>query len=301
MPIGAADSIAGGFRDEMSFDTLRAHNAVHDRVIDALDSCARNCASKCASHPGCARNTIRPLVSLVEPVKPRRARGDTRPPILRARFRVQSASVSLSPARRGCSASPAGLVDDDEVAVEKTRSRSRAGCRYGASGARSSTTTTASRGARKAGSRQRSPFTVTRPSCTVPRARPRGARLLAHDRGDGRRLVCARAAKASRSASAPTRSWARASISPAAQDQPVPGRSDDDLVDADVRRWIRDEAHHAATSSILSIFAGPRRGGLGRAFCSGVTVSPDGWRSRGCRACLLDVDLVTSAHSACFC
>src|ERR1700675_3305401 len=34
MPIGAADSVAA-IRDEMGFDTLRAHHAVRDRMIDA--------------------------------------------------------------------------------------------------------------------------------------------------------------------------------------------------------------------------------------------------------------------------
>src|SRR5712691_10252743 len=123
-------------------------------------------------------------------------------------------------------------------------------------GARSSTTTTASGETRKAGSRQRSPFTVTRPSVHRSRARDHAApvcsRTIAATVGG---LVLRGAGRGSRALTATP--WALRPRRPLldlrreqhlapAQNQPVPGRSHDDLVDADMRGGLGDEAHHPA-------------------------------------------------------
>src|SRR5216684_8887028 len=114
-------------------------------------------------------------------------------------------------------------------------------------GARSSTTTTASGGARKAGSRQRWPFTVTRPSVHRSRARDHAApvcsRTIAATVGG---LVLREGCKGVRVARRPLLDLGRQEHLAAAQNQPVPGRSDDDLIDADMRGGFGDEAHHAA-------------------------------------------------------
>src|SRR5712664_3792472 len=124
-------------------------------------------------------------------------------------------------------------------------------------GARSSTTTTAPGETRMAESRQRCPFTVTRPSAHSSRARDHAAPVCS-------RTIAARvgglvlrggAGRGSRVLT--TTPWALRPRRPlldlgreqhlaAAQNQPVPGRTDDDLVDADVRRGFGNEAHHPA-------------------------------------------------------
>src|SRR6267154_831691 len=103
--------------------------------------------------------------------------------------------------------------------------------------ARWSTTTTAPRGTRKAESRHRSPFTVTRPSAHRSRARDHAApvcsRTIAASVGA---VVLREGCKGVRVARRPLLDLGREQHLAAAQNQPVPGRSDDDLVDADVRR-----------------------------------------------------------------
>src|SRR5260370_1750141 len=123
-------------------------------------------------------------------------------------------------------------------------------------GARSSTTTTAAGETRRAESRQRCPFTVTRPSVHRSRARDHAApvcsRTIAATVGG---LVSRGVGRGSRVLT--TTPWAHRPRRPlldlgreqhlaAAQNQPVPGRTDDDLVDADVRRGFGNEAHHPA-------------------------------------------------------
>src|SRR5258706_1747495 len=123
-------------------------------------------------------------------------------------------------------------------------------------GARSSTTPTAPGGTRKAESRQRWPFTIPRPSAHSSRARDHAAPVCSRtiaatvggffSRGAGRG---SRALTATPWALRPRRrllDLGREQHLAAAEYQPVPGRSDDDLVDADVRRGFGDEAHHPA-------------------------------------------------------
>src|SRR6266850_814176 len=125
-------------------------------------------------------------------------------------------------------------------------------------GARSSTTTTAPGETREAESRQRSPFTVTRPSAHSSRARDQAAPVCSRtiaatvgglvSRGAGRGSLV-RALTAAPWALRPRRpllDLGREQHLAAAQNQPVPGRSDDDLVDADVRGGLGHEAHHPA-------------------------------------------------------
>src|SRR3981081_1377282 len=123
-------------------------------------------------------------------------------------------------------------------------------------GARSSTTTTAPGETRKAGSRQRSPFTVTRPSVHRSRARDHAAPVCSRTiaatvgglilRGAGRGSLVVRVLTATPWALRPRRpllDLGREQHLATAQNQPVPGRSDDDLVDADVRGGFGDGAH----------------------------------------------------------
>src|SRR6266850_4051558 len=114
-------------------------------------------------------------------------------------------------------------------------------------GARSSTTTTAPGETRKAGSRHRWPFSVTRPSVHRSRARDHAApvcsRTIAATVGG---LVLREGCKGVRVARRPLLGLRREQHLAAAQNQPVPGRSDDDLVDPDVRGGLSHEAHHPA-------------------------------------------------------
>jgi len=106
------------------------------------------------------------------------------------RGRVQSTSVSLSPARSDASHS-GGLVDDDDVAVEV---RDRAlGQGAGTELSRAFVDDTTAREERARPSLGTAPFTLRALRCTGARARPRRARLLAHDRRDVARPVGLRA------------------------------------------------------------------------------------------------------------
>src|SRR5258706_2166159 len=114
-------------------------------------------------------------------------------------------------------------------------------------GARSSTTTTAPGETREAESRQSWPFSVTRPCAHRSRARDHAAPVCSRTtaaRVGG--LVLREGCKGVRVARRPLLDLGREQHLAAAQDQPVPGRSDDDLVDADGRRGFRDEPHHPA-------------------------------------------------------
>src|SRR6267378_5408952 len=113
--------------------------------------------------------------------------------------------------------------------------------------ARSSTTTTAPGATRRAESRHRTPSTVTRPSVHRSRARDHAApvcsRTIAARVGG---LILRGGCKGVRVARRPLLDLGREQHLAAAQNQPVPGRADDDLVDADVRGGFRDEAYHPA-------------------------------------------------------
>src|SRR5882672_2219857 len=114
-------------------------------------------------------------------------------------------------------------------------------------GARSSTTTTAPGETREAESRQSWPFSVTRPCAHRSRARDHAApvcsRTIAARVGG---LILREGCKGARVARRPLLDLGREQHLAAAQNQPVPGRADDDLVDADVRGGFGDEAHHPA-------------------------------------------------------
>src|SRR5258706_6706102 len=118
MPIGAADSVAA-IRDEVGFDTLRAHNAVRDRMIDALDVVRAEAVGQNALRIQRAREHHQAARLLVEPVN-HAERG--------------SGTASADPPQQGSRADgervlvtalvedaqlPYGIYADDDVAIEK--------------------------------------------------------------------------------------------------------------------------------------------------------------------------------------
>jgi len=204
----------------MSFDALRRDNAVRDRMIDALDVVRSEPVGQNALRIQREREHHQAARVLVEPVNHAERGGETasaHSPQQGSRAVDQCVLVArlVDDAQHS-----GGLVDDDEVAVEE---HDRALGQGAGAELRRAFVDDHHRAGRNAQGRVEAALPIHRHApfrAQVTRARPRGARLLAHDRGDGRRprlagrgsgFSCSHHDSVGSSpASASTRSWARA-------------------------------------------------------------------------------------------
>src|SRR5260221_4759385 len=186
VPVGAADSVAA-IRDQMGFDALRGDLAVRDRVIDALDVVRAELHRQNALRVRGAREhdqAARVLVEAVHHAEPAAGAASAHSPQQGSRAVDEGVLVTRLV---GDAQHSGGLVDDDDVAVEV---RDRAlGQGADAELGRAFVDDHHCAG-RNAQGRVQAALAIHRHppfAAQVARARPRGARLPAHDRREGGR------------------------------------------------------------------------------------------------------------------